>query len=159
MKLEIDTSDYFSNEEMKKIAEDELRRAFRAQFTKEADVERVITNLSLEYVFALVAEQWDGDFAEALRDQVRKCFCQDTIRYEVFRRRDAWGVTESPAIAILDDECKNSRPLIKAAIEKHIAEYPFHELDRDEIGCVINDVIMNKILNPREAAQAGEGGE
>ena len=151
MKIEIDTSDYFSNEEMKEIAEDELRNAFKAQFQKESDVERVITNLSLEYVFALIAEQWDGDFAEALREQVKKSISEDTIKYQVFRRRDAWDRTESPAVKILDEECANSRPLIKAAVVKHIAEYPFHELDRDEIGGVIYDVIMDKILSPQEA--------
>ena len=151
MKIEIDTSDYFSNEEMKEIAEDELRNAFRAQFQKESDVERVITNLSLEYVFALIAEQWDGDFAEALREQVKKSISEDTIKYQVFRRRDAWDKTESPAVKILDEECANSRPLIKAAVEKHIAGYPFHELDRDEIGGVIYNVIMDKILSPQEA--------
>ena len=89
MKIEIDTGDYFSKEEMKEIAEDELRNAFRAQFQKEADVERVITNLSLEYVFALVAEQWNGDFAETLREQVKKSIGEETIKYQVFRRRDA----------------------------------------------------------------------
>lgn len=146
MKVEIELNDYFSQEELKSIAEEELRYAFRGQFQKEADVERVITNLSLEYVFALVAEQWDGDFAELLRKKVKESIDTDTIKYEVFRRSDAWNRTQSPAVDILDDECKNSRPLIKAAVEKHIAEYPFRELDHDEIGEVIYDVIMQKIL-------------
>ena len=151
MKVELNFSDYCSHEQIKEIAEDELRNAFRAQFQKESDVERVITNLSLEYVFALIAEQWDGDFAEALREQVKKSISEDTIKYQVFRRRDAWDRTESPAVKILDEECANSRPLIKAAVEKHIAAYPFHEFDRDEIGGVIYDVIMDKILSPKEA--------
>lgn len=155
MKIEIDIREWFSNEQMKEIAEDELRKAFRSQFQKEADVERVITNLSLEYIFALVADQWDGDFSELLREMVKKSINEDTVKYQVFRRRDAWDRTESPAVAILDDECAKSRPLIKAAVEKHISEYPFNELDRDEIGCVIYDVIMEKIL----VSKNGVGGE
>ena len=151
MKVEIDIFDYFTPEQIREIAEDELRNAFRSQFRKEADVERVLTNLSYEYVRKLIAEQWDGDFTAKLREQIEKSISQDTIKYEVFRRKDAWDRSESPAVAILDDECKNSRPLIRAAVEKHIAEYPFHELDRDEIGCVIYDVIMERILKPREA--------
>lgn len=66
----------------------------------------------------------------------------------MFRRKDAWDRTESPAVKILDEECANSRPLIREMVEKHIREYPFYELDRDEIGSVIYDVIMEKILKP-----------
>lgn len=149
MMINIDAKEYFSKEEIKKIAEEELRNAFREQFRKEADVERVITNLSVEYVHALVAEQWDGDFDELLREKVRDAI-EKGVGYHVFRRKDAWDRTESPAVAILDEECKNSRPLIRSCVEKRIKEYPFNELDRDEIGDVIYEVIMERILNPKE---------
>lgn len=150
MEITIDINDYLSKEEIKEIAEQELRAAFREQFRKEADVERVLTNLSLEYVHALVAEQWDGDFDELLRQKVREAI-EKSVSYHVFRRKDAWSRTESPAVAILDDECRNSRPLIRECVEKRIREYPFHELDRNEIGDVIYEVIMGRILNPMEA--------
>lgn len=140
--LTITLSDYIPAERMQEIAEEELRYAFRRQLQKEADVERILTNLTHEYVFKLVAEEWDGDLTEQLREKITNVLKSDRIDYEVFRRKDAWDRTESPAVAILDDELKNSRPLIHAAVEKHIAEYPFHELDRDEIGDVIMDVIM-----------------
>ena len=149
MNMMIDIEDFFSKEEIKEIAEQELRAAFLEQFRKESDVERVITNLSLEYVHALVAEQWDGDFDELLRKKVREAV-EKGVSYHVFRRKDAWDRTESPAVAILDEECKNSRPLIRECVEKHIREYPFSELDRNEIGDVIYEVIMEKILKIKE---------
>lgn len=149
MKAEIDMDEYFTPEMIKEIAEDELRKAFRRQFQKEADVERVISNLSYEFVFTLVAEQWDGDFAELLKRKIRGVIESDSLKYEVFRKKDAWNRTESPAIRILDEECANARPLIRECVEKHIREYPFHELDRDEIGNVIWDVIMDRILTPK----------
>lgn len=145
--ITLNVSEFFSKEELKEIAEQELRAAFRAQFQKESDVERVIVNLSYEYVCKMVAEQWDGDFEELLRQKVRKTIEEQT-GWQVFRRKDAWGSTESPAVAILDEECRNSRPLIRAAIEKHIEEYPFHELDKTEIAETIWEVIMEKILAP-----------
>ena len=153
MKIEINIDEYFTPEMIKEIAEDELRGAFRRQFQKVSDVVRVIANLSYEFVFTLVAEQWDGDFAELLRKKIRDAIEDDTLKYIVFRRKDAWDRTESPAVAILDEECKNARPLIKECVEKHIREYPFHELDKDEIGEVIYDVIMERILSPRKEAQ------
>ena len=146
--ITLNVSEFFSKEELKEIAEQELRAAFRAQFQKESDVERVIVNLSWEYVCKLVAEQWDGDFEELLRQKVRKAI-GDGVGWQVFRRKDAWDRTESPAVKIMDEELKNSRPLIRAAIEKHIAEYPFHELDKTEIAETIWEVVMEKILAPR----------
>lgn len=146
--IKVNVSELFSKEELKEIAEQELRAAFRAQFQKESDVERVIVNLSWEYVCKLVAEQWDGDFEELLRQKVRKAI-EDGVGWQVFRRKDAWQSSESPAVKIMDEELKNSRPLIRAAIEKHIAEYPFHELDKTKIGETIWEVITEKILAPR----------
>lgn len=147
--ITVNVSEFFSKEELKEIAEKELRAAFRAQFCKESDVERVIVNLSWKYVCKLVAEQWDGDFDELLRKKVRKAI-ENGVGFHVFRRNDAWETSESPAVKIMDEELKNSRPLIRAAIEKHIAEYPFHELDKNEIGETIWEVIMEKILAPRK---------
>jgi hypothetical protein len=53
-------------------------------------------------------------------------------------------------VKILDEECANSRPLIREMVEKHIRQYPFHELEQSEIGDVIYSVIMDKILKPKE---------
>ena len=137
---------------MKDIAEEELRASFQRQFQKEADVERVLTNLSAEYVFALVKTVWDGDFEKMLRDRVRKDI-ESGVRFYIFRRKDAWDRSESPGVAILDDEIKKSRPLIRAAVEKHIAEYPFHELDKEEIEWTILDVIKQKILTDHKEVE------
>lgn len=153
MKLEINIFDYVSPEKITEIAEDEIRRAFREQFRKEADVERVLSNLTAEYVFKLIENEWAShavDFEKALRERIDSAIRDDSVKYYVFRRKDAWDRTESPAVKILDEECANSRPLIREMVEKHIREYPFHELDRDEIGGVIYDVIMEKILKPRQ---------
>lgn len=156
MKVEIDIDEYLTPETRKEIAEDELRRAFRRQFQKESDVERVLANLAYEFVFTLVAEQWDGDFTELLKRKIKDAIESDSLKYEVFRRKDAWGRTESPAIKILDEECAKARPLIRECVEKHIREYPFHELERDEIGSVIWDVIMERILTPQKEALKDE---
>ena len=153
MKIEVELFDYVSPERMSVILEEEVRQAFRAQIRKEADVERVLTNFTAEYVFKLIENEWSAnavDFEKALREKINAVFQRDDISFYVFRRKDAWERTESPAVKILDEECANSRPLIREMVEKHIREYPFHELDRDEIGGVIYGTIMEKLLKPRE---------
>lgn len=147
MKFEVDINDYLSKDEIRDIAISELRQSFRSQLRNESDIERIIVNLSYEYVQALINEQWDGELSEILKDRIRSAIESSTSFY-VFRGGSDYE-KESPAMTILKEECKNSRPLIRKCIEKHIKEYSFSELDRDEIGSVIYDVIMDKILAPR----------
>ena len=150
MDITIDAFDYISPEKIHEIVEDEIRYAIRSQIKKEADIERVLTNFTAEYIFKLMESEWAAnavDFEKALREAINNAIEGD-LKYYIFRRKDAWDRTESPAVKILDEECANSRPLIREMVEKHIREYPFHELDRDEIGSVIYDVIMGKILKP-----------
>ena len=150
MDITIDAFDYISPEKISEIVEDEIRYAIRSQIKKESDIERVLTNFTAEYIFKLMESEWAAnavDFEKALREAINNAIEGD-LKYYVFRRKDAWDRTESPAVKILDEECANSRPLIREMVEKHIREYPFHELDRDEIGSMIYDVIMGKILKP-----------
>ena len=152
MDITIDAFDYISPEKISEIVEDEIRYAIRSQIKKESDIERVLTNFTAEYIFKLMESEWVAnavDFEKALREAINHAIESDHVKYYVFRRKDAWDRTESPAVKILDEECANSRPLIREMVENHIKEYPFHELDREEIGCVIYDVIMEKILKPK----------
>ena len=152
MYITIDAFDYISQEKISEIVEDEIKQAIRSQIKDEVDMERVLANFTAEYVFKLIADEWAAhnvDFEKTLREKVDSAIRDDSVKWQVFRRQDAWDRTESPAVKILDEECANSRPLIREMVEKHIREYPFHELDMDEIGSVIYDVIMSKILKPR----------
>lgn len=153
MNITIDVFDYITPEKMSEIVEDEIRYAIKSQIKKESDIERVLTNFTAEYIFKIMESEWAAnavDFEKSLREAINKAIETDHVKYYVFRRKDVWDRTESPAVKILDEECANSRPLIREMVEKHIREYPFYELDRDEIGGVIYDVIMTKILKPNE---------
>lgn len=156
MDITINAFDYISPEKISEIVEDEIRYAIRSQIKKESDIERVLTNFTAEYVFKLMESEWAAnavDFEKALKEAINNAIESDHVKYYVFRRKDAWDRTESPAVKILDEECANSRPLIREMVEKHIKEYPFYELDRDEIGDVIYNVIMEKILKPKNCEE------
>ena len=156
MDITIDAFDYISPEKISEIVEDEIRYAIRSQIKKESDIERVLTNFTAEYVFKLIEDEWAAhniDFEKILREKVDSAIRDDNVKWQIFRRKDAWDRTESPAVKIIDEECANSRPLIREMVEKHIREYPFYELDRDEIGSVIYNVIMEKILKSNERSE------
>ena len=149
MELKIKIEDYLSELEIKEIAKEELKYSFKELFRKEADIERVLSNISHEFVFDLINSQCDCDLEQILKDKIKETLQNEDISSYLFRRKDAWDRSESPMIKIIDEEVINSRPLIKEIIEKHIEEYPFNELDKNEIVDTISDVIKERLFGDK----------
>lgn len=55
MEFTVDVENYLSKDEIREIAKRELQQAFKRQFQTEADVKRVLSNLTMEYVFNIVS--------------------------------------------------------------------------------------------------------
>ena len=146
MELKINIEDYLSELEIKEIAEEELRHSFKELFRKEADIERILSNISHEFVFDLINSQCDCDLEQILKDKIKDILENNDISYYLFRRKNAWDRSESSIVKIIDEECTNSRPLIKEMVEKHIKQYPFRELDKNEIIYTISDVIKKRLF-------------
>ena len=88
--IKIRIEDYLSQEEIKEIARDTLINRYREQLRKEADIERVLTNLTSEYVFKLLESVFpDKDIEQLIRNKVKETI-EESTSYYVFRRKDAW---------------------------------------------------------------------
>lgn len=147
MNIGIDVSEYLTEDDVRRAAMSALQFAFADQLRKEADVERVLANLTHEYIFKAVCDKLNVDreyIEQAISDGIKKAIEGDTIRWKVFQRKDAWERSESPAVKILDDALANSKDLIEAEVEKRIKEYDFREL-RETIEDTIYDVICRKL--------------
>lgn len=149
MELKINIEDYLSELEIKEIAKEQLEYSFKELFRKEADIERILSNISHEFVFDLINSQCDCDLEQILKDTIKDTLQNKDISFYLFRRKDAWDRSESPMIKIIDEEVINSRPLIKEMIEKHIEKYPFNELDKNEIVDTISDVIKERLFGDK----------
>ncbi len=149
MELKINIEDYLSELEIKEIAKEQLEYSFKELFRKEADIERILSNISHEFVFDLINSQCDCDLEQILKDTIKDTLQNKDISFYLFRRKDAWDRSESPMIKIIDEEVINSRPLIKEMIEKHIEKYPFNELDENEIVDTISDVIKERLFGDK----------
>lgn len=153
MEINIKVEDYFSREEIKNIAEQELRNSFKNQLAKEANIERILSNLSYEYIFRIIEEELNihkDEFKAKLKERISKTLDDtNTLRFEIFKRKDAWDRTESPAVKYLDEALANSRDKIIAEVNKRIEEYPFHEL-RENILDTIYDCIANMLAQKKE---------
>lgn len=73
--------------------------------------------------------------------------CQP-LRYS--RRQMRGNGKNSIAYDIMQEECHNARPLIKAKVEQSINEYNFPQLERDEIMYTIADVLTDRLLPEKE---------
>jgi len=147
--LTIDITDYISYDRARELAEDELRMAFRKSIRPETDVQRILTNLSYEYVFKLVEEECGmhkEEFRAKLHEMAMRILDDDgLLRYEIFRRADAWGKTESPAVKWLDEALAESKPKIVEIVNQRIEQYPFHEL-QEYICDTVYQCIEEKLL-------------
>jgi len=146
MNVNINVYDVASEEEVKQAALDVIRHEVFKTFNKENDLDRLISNLSYEFVFNMVNEQFNGNLENLLKEKITEIL-NDLSSYTVFRRKDAWDRDESIATKILNEECANARPLIKQRVEQIIEQYPFNELKNDEIGEVVYECIMDRLFN------------
>lgn len=147
MEVSIDVYDVASEEEVKEAVLDVVRSLVVRQFSgAEENLNRLIANLSYSYVFEMVNQQFDGNLNELLKSKIVDII-NNLSTYTVFQKKDAWEKEDSVAYKALQEEMTNARPLIKNRVEHIIQEYPFHELDQDEIGEVIYQCIMDKLFS------------
>ena len=64
MELSVKIEDYLSEDEIKDIAKEQIACAIWEKFRKESDIERIITNLSFEFLFKAVSESIGEDAFE-----------------------------------------------------------------------------------------------
>jgi len=149
MEINVDVYDFASEEEIKEAVLTTLKGIVRENYQKEANFDRLLTNLSYSYLFKMVDEQIDGDLGEIIREKTKTAI-GDLSAFSVFRRSDAWERKESKAYEIMQDEIVKSRPLIRGRIEQIINEYPFNELSGTEISYTIAESIMDKICEVKK---------
>lgn len=150
MNITIDVYSIASEEEIKEAALNAIQSIILHQFSgAEENMNRLITNLAYSFVYEMVDKQYDGKLDEFLKAKIPEVI-NGLSPYTVFRQKDAWQRDDSVAYKALQEEMANSRPLIKARVEKIIDEYPFNELRHDEIGDVIHECIMDRLFASRE---------
>lgn len=151
MELKIDIADYLSEEEIKECCRDAIKSAIYDRTSRsEAETERLLTNLSYEFVWKMVDEAIGGGLEQKIRLKTVEVI--DTLSsFTVFHEKDAWDRQESIGHKIMEEEIVAARPQIKARVEQIISEYPFHELDCDEIGNIVHECIMDRLFNREDA--------
>ena len=148
--MNIDIKDYLTTEEIKEICKDALYQKIREDM-RELNVNDIIANISYAEVAAMVDTYVGEDnFCKKEIPQKVHRVIDELSTYTVFRKADAWERKNSIAYDIMQEECRASRPLIKARVEQIINEYNFPQLERSEIMYTIADVLTDRLLPEKD---------
>ena len=144
--MDVKIEDYLDEQEIKEICKDALYQKIREDM-RELNVNDIIANISYAEVAAMVDTYvGEDDFCKKEIPKKVHRIIDELSTYTVFRKADAWERKNSIAYDIMEEECRASRPLIKARVEQIINEYSFHQLERDEIMYTIADVLTDRLL-------------
>ena len=148
--MDIKIEDYIDEQEIKEICKDALYQKIREDMRK-LNVNDIIANISYAEVEAMVDTYVGEDnFCKKEIPQKVHRVIDELSTYTVFRKADAWERGNSIAYDIMQEECRASRPRIKARIEQIIDEYDFPQLERSEIMYTIADVLTDRLLPEKD---------
>ena len=148
--MDIKIEDYLDEQEIKEICKDALNQKIREDMRK-LNVNDIIANISYAEVAAMVDTYVGEDnFCKKEIPQKVHRVIDELSTYTVFRKADAWERKNSIAYDIMQEECRASRPRIKARIEQIIDEYNFPQLERSEIMYTIADVLTDRLLPEKD---------
>ena len=153
--MDIKIEDYLDEQEIKEICKDALYQKIREDMRK-LNVNDIIANISYAEVEAMVDTYVGEDnFCKKEIPQKVHRVIDELSTYTVFRKADAWERKNSIAYDIMQEECRASRPRIKARIEQIIDEYNFPQLERSEIMYTIADVLTERLLPEKDGDDNG----
>lgn len=148
--MDIKIEDYLDEQEIKEICKDALYQKIREDM-RELNVNDIIANISYAEVAAMVDTYVGEDnFCKKEIPQKVHRVIDELSTYTVFRKADAWERKNSIAYDIMQEECRASRPRIKARIEQIIDEYNFPQLERSEIMYTIADVLKDRLFPEKD---------
>lgn len=147
MEITINIEDYITPSEIKSIAMDEIRHIIHRQYNNdEREIGRLITNVGYDFIFKAVSDAINEDAKEKITNTVKKLLEDDShIRYVLWRRKDIWDKSESPAISILDEAIKDNRELINEKVKETIKNYEFADV-KTHIYEALDNIIYDKLF-------------
>ena len=155
MELKINIEDYIIPEEIKAVAMDAVRESIRRIFCgDEANLNRLISNLSYEFIFKAVSDAIGEDAQTKITNKVKELLENESrINYELWRKKDTFEKYESPAIPMLHKAIKDNEDLIRAKVVQSIDEFKFDGV-QDAMYNALNQIVYDKVFGKEGADNA-----
>lgn len=147
MEVTFNVLDYLTPNEIREECKKAIQQSVRNTFAKdEGDIERLISNLGYAFIFEAVSEAIGKDAKQTIAEKVAE-LAQDrhAISFEMWRKKDAWERTESPAIGILYEAIRDNKPLMRECVQHAIKEFDFGDV-REAIYATAHEVIYEKLF-------------
>lgn len=151
MEITINIEDYVTPEDIKDEALYVIRSELARQYhNNESEINRLITNLSYEFVFKAVSDAIGESAEKKITDAVARLLEDEShIRYEMWRRKDVWDKTESPAIDIMEKAIKDNEGLIRTKVMQAIDNFKFDDV-KISIYEALDGIIYDKVFGKGE---------
>lgn len=155
MELMINIEDYLTPEEIKTLAMEAVRDSITRIYSRdETNIARLISNLSYEFIFTAISDAIGEDAQTKITNKVKELLEEgSSIRYQLWRRKDAWEKTESPAIPILHKAIKDNEGLIRAKVMQSIDSYEFNDV-QEAMYDALNTILYEKVFGSTEKGGA-----
>lgn len=129
MNINIDIKDYVSEEEIKDIINDEIRKSVRYHLNNEAELSRIITNISYKELWKQI--ELEVPNCETLLKQKTIERIRNISDYDIFRRKDAYIAEDSLATKLIDECVKENKNIINDKIKDIFNELSNSDLKYD----------------------------
>lgn len=149
MNIEINISDYLSEEEIKEECKQAIRDLIYNTYKNETCIDRLISNLSYEFLFKQISKCIDKDAETLIKNEVIELLKNGTsIKYELFRKPNAWDREASVGYKILQQAIKDSENLIREKVTEAINDYDFGNSQEiyDKVMDCITSIIDDRLF-------------
>jgi hypothetical protein len=159
MKIEINISDYLSEDDKIEIAKDafkelvktELITQFeqdkRTQSKRMKDYERIVSNSIFYYLESEIDKLIDADTKELIREGVLKTIKKQDYNYSLFRTKSSWDTEISPAQQVLIEAVNESKDSMKEKIKSKFEEN-INNIDTDQMTDIIYEIV-SEVINTK----------
>ena len=116
----------------------------------ESEIRRLITNLSYEFIFKAVSDCIGEDAETLIVNKVKELLEKDdsSIKYNMWRKKDVYENTESPAVTILHKAIKDNEQMIRNKVMQHIDTFDFGDV-QTAIYEGLESILYEKIFSSR----------
>lgn len=146
--ITINVDDYLKPDDIKVCCMEAIKDVLHRKFyNNEEQINRMIVNLSYEFVFKCVSDAIGKDAEKLIVDKVHQLLMDDDshIRYEMWRKKDIWTKENSPAVDIMHKAIKDNEGLIRKKVCEAIDEFKFDDV-KTSIYEGLDSILYEKIF-------------
>lgn len=113
--MNIKIENYISDEEIKDIIKEEIRKNVKYHLNSEKDLSRIIANISYKELWKQI-ELEIPNCEKMLKDKTIEKL-NELSSYDIFRRKDCYGAEDSLAIKLIDKYVEENKKIINDKIK------------------------------------------